>query len=115
MYEQAKIGLRRWVGVEGSCWRAVYGIEDLRKHLPLLLMYYRTYTTHLFFARVFKLRVSKPYEGRIHDFKICKAEGSLPAVFNLGGFLLPRLPKRTFGYRNSSEEKVKKRSLSIFD
>ena len=26
------------------------------------------------------LRVSKPYEGRIHDFEIRKTEGPLPAV-----------------------------------
>ena len=26
------------------------------------------------------LRVSKPYEGRVHDFKIRKTEGPLPAV-----------------------------------
>ena len=26
------------------------------------------------------LRVSKPYEGRVHDFEIRKTEGSLPAV-----------------------------------
>ena len=26
------------------------------------------------------LRVSKPYEGRVHDFEIHKTEGPLPAV-----------------------------------
>ena len=150
-----------------SAWRAAqrrkrvagrpYGIGDLREHLLLLLMYYRTYTTHLFLAQIFKvdeaticrairriaplaervlkikperllsendlqllivdateqrierpknqrdyysgkahactiktevviapngriLRVSKPYEGRVHDFKIRQSEGPLPAV-----------------------------------
>ena len=148
-------------------WRAVqrrkrvagrpYGVGGLREHLLLLLMYYRTYTTHLFLAQIFHvdetticrairriaplaervlkikperlltendlqllivdateqrierpknqrdyysgkkhahtikteivtdakgriLRVSKPYEGRIHDFEIRKTEGALPAV-----------------------------------
>ena len=148
-------------------WRAVqkrkqvagrpYGVGELREHLLLLLMYYRTYTTHLFLAQIFKvdeaticraiqriaplaelvlkikpekllsendlqllivdateqrierpknqrnyysgkkhahtikteivtdskgriLRVSKPYEGRVHDFEIRKTEGPLPAV-----------------------------------
>ena len=133
-----------------------YGIGELREHL-LLLMYYRTYTTHLFLAQIFKvdeaticraikriaplaervlkikperlltendlqllivdateqrierpknqrdyysgkahahtiktevviepngriLRVSKHYEGRVHDFEIRKTEGPLPAV-----------------------------------
>ena len=32
-----------------------YGIGDLREHLVLLLMYYRTYTTHLFLAQIFKV------------------------------------------------------------
>ena len=32
-----------------------YGIGDLREHLLLLLMYYRTYTTHLFLAQTFKV------------------------------------------------------------
>ena len=32
-----------------------YGIGDLREHLLLLLMYYRTYTPHLFFAQIFKV------------------------------------------------------------
>ena len=134
-----------------------YGIGELREHLLLLLMYYRTYTTHLFLAQIFKvdeaticraikriallaerilkikpekllsendlqllivdateqrierpknqrdyysgkahahtikteiviepkgriLRVSKHYEGRVHDFEIRKTEGPLPAV-----------------------------------
>ena len=134
-----------------------YGIGNLREHLLLLLMYYRTYTTHLFLAQIFKvdeaticraikriaplaervlkiklerlltendmqllivdateqrierpknqrdyysekahactiktevviepngciLRVSKPYEGRVHDFEIRKTEGPLPSV-----------------------------------
>jgi len=134
-----------------------YEIVDLLEHLLLLLMYYRTYTTHLFLAQIFKvdeaticraikriaplaerilkikperllsendlqllivdateqrierpknqcdyysgkahahtikteiviepkgriLRVSKPYEGRVHDFEIRKTEGPLPAV-----------------------------------
>ena len=134
-----------------------YGVGDLREHLLLLLMYYRTYTTHLFLGQIFKvdeaticrairriaplaerilkikperllsendlqllivdateqrierpknqrdyysgkahackiktevviapngqiLRVSKPYEGRVHDFKIRQSEGPLPAV-----------------------------------
>lgn len=129
----------------------------MREHLLLLLIYYRTYTTHLFLAQIFKvdetticrairriaplaerilkikpekllsendlqllivdateqrierpknqrdyysgkkhahtikteiitdhkgriLRVSKPYEGRVHDFNIRKTEGPLPAV-----------------------------------
>ena len=30
-----------------------YGIGDLREHLLLLLIYYRTYTTHLFLAQIF--------------------------------------------------------------
>ena len=48
-----------------SAWRAAqkrkavagrpYGVEDLREHLLLLLMYYRTYTTHLFLAQMFKV------------------------------------------------------------
>ena len=48
-----------------SAWRAEqrrkrvagrpYGIGDLREHLLLLLMYYRTYTTHLFLAQIFKV------------------------------------------------------------
>ena len=48
-----------------SAWRAAqkrkrvagrpYGIVDLREHLLLLLMYYRTYTTHLFLAQIFKV------------------------------------------------------------
>ena len=48
-----------------SAWRAAqrrkrvagrpYGIGDLREHLLLLLMYYRTYTTHLFLAQIFKV------------------------------------------------------------
>lgn len=134
-----------------------YRIGDLREHLLLLLVHYRTYTTHLFLAQIFHvdeatvsrsirrimplaerilkikpekllsenelqllivdateqcierpknqrdyysgkkhahtikteiitdpkgriLRVSKPYEGRVHDFKIRKTEGPLPAV-----------------------------------
>ena len=134
-----------------------YRIGDLREHLLLLLVYYRTYTTHLFLAQIFHvdearvsrsirrimplaewilkikpekllsenelqllivdaaepcierpknqrdyysgkkhahtikteiitdpkgriLCVSKPYEGRVHDFKIRKTEGPLPAV-----------------------------------
>ena len=134
-----------------------YGIGELREHLLLLLMYYRTYTTHLFLAQIFKvgetticraikriaplaerilkvkpdpilsendlqllivdateqrierpknqrdyypgkahactiktevviepngriLRVSRLYEGRVHDFEIRKTEGPLPAV-----------------------------------
>ena len=46
-------------------WRAVqkrkqvagrpYGVGDLREHLLLLLIYYRTYTTHLFLAQIFKV------------------------------------------------------------
>ena len=32
-----------------------YGIGDLREHLLLLMMYYRTYTTHLFLAQMFKV------------------------------------------------------------
>ena len=32
-----------------------YGIGDLQEHLLLLLIYYRTYTTHLFFAQIFKV------------------------------------------------------------
>ena len=32
-----------------------YGIGDLREHLLLLLMYYRTYTTHLFLAQIVKV------------------------------------------------------------
>ena len=48
-----------------SAWRAAqkrkliagrpYGIGELREHLLLLLMYYRTYTTHLFLAQIFKV------------------------------------------------------------
>ena len=46
-------------------WRAVqkrkqvagrpYGVGELRGYLLLLLMYYRTYTTHLFWAQIFKV------------------------------------------------------------
>ena len=46
-------------------WRAIqkrkrvagkpYGVGELREHLLLLLMYYRTYTTHLFLAQIFKV------------------------------------------------------------
>ena len=148
-------------------WRAVqkrklvegrpYGVGGLREHLLLLLIYYRTYTTHLFLAQIFHvdeaticraikrvgplaerilkikpekllsendlqllivdateqrverpknqrdyysgkkhahtikteivtdskgriLRVSQPYEGRVHDFEIRKTEGPLPAI-----------------------------------
>ena len=32
-----------------------YEIGELREHLLLLLMYYRTYTTHLFLAQIFKV------------------------------------------------------------
>ena len=32
-----------------------YSVGELRKHLLLLLMYYRTYTTHLFLAQIFKV------------------------------------------------------------
>ena len=32
-----------------------YGIGELREHLLLLLTYYRTYTTHLFLAQIFKV------------------------------------------------------------
>ena len=32
-----------------------YGVGELREHLLLLLMYYRTYTTHLFLAQIFKV------------------------------------------------------------
>ena len=32
-----------------------YGIGELRERLLLLLMYYRTYTTHLFLAQIFKV------------------------------------------------------------
>ena len=45
-----------------------YGIGDLREHLLLLLMYYRTYTIHLFLAQIFKVdetticRVIKRFE-----------------------------------------------------
>ena len=48
-----------------SAWRAAqkrkavagrpYGIGELREHLLLLLIYYRTYTTHLFLAQIFKV------------------------------------------------------------
>jgi len=31
------------------------GIVELREHLLPLLMYYRTYTTHLFLAQIFKV------------------------------------------------------------
>ena len=148
-------------------WRAVqkrkqvagrpYGVGDLREHLLLLLIYYRTYTTYFFLGYIFRVdeatvcrairriaplaerilkikpqrvlseielqflildateqqierpknqrdyysgkkhahtikseividsrkrivQVSKPYEGRIHDFNIRKKEGPLPAV-----------------------------------
>ena len=173
-----KIRLQRMTGVKyenfqkfvsrlNRSWRAVqrrklvagrpYGVGALREHLLLLLIYYRTYTTHLFLAQIFHvdeaticraikrvaplaerilkikpekllsendlqllivdateqrierpknqrdyysgkkhahtikteiitdhkgriLRVSKPYEGRVHDFNIRKTEGPLPAV-----------------------------------
>ena len=158
---------QKFVSRLNRSWRAVqrrklvagrpYGVGDLREHLLLLLIYYRTYTTHLFLAQIFKvdetticrairriaplaerilkikpekllsendlqllivdateqrierpknqrdyysgkkhahtikteiitdhkgriLRVSKPYEGRVHDFNIRKTEGPLPAV-----------------------------------
>ena len=32
-----------------------YGVGELREHLLLLFMYYRTYTTHLFLAQIFKV------------------------------------------------------------
>ena len=32
-----------------------YGVGGLREHLLLLLIYYRTYTTHLFLAQIFKV------------------------------------------------------------
>ena len=134
-----------------------YGVGELREHLLLLLIYYRTYTTHLFLAQIFKVdetttcrairrisplverilkvrperlltendlqllivdateqrierpknqrdyysgkkhahtikteivtdskgrifQVSKPYEGRVHDFEIRKTEGPLPSI-----------------------------------
>jgi len=37
---------------EAGCGRP-YGIGELREHLLLLLMYYRTYTTHLSLAQIF--------------------------------------------------------------
>ena len=45
-----------------------YGIGDLQEHLLLLLIYYRTYTIHLFLAQIFKVdeattcRAIKPFE-----------------------------------------------------
>ena len=158
---------QKFVSRLNRSWRAVqrrklvagrpYGVGALREHLLLLLIYYRTYTTHLFLAQIFNvdetticraiwriaplaerilkikpekllnendlqllivdateqrierpknqrdyysgkkhahtikteivtdskgriLRVSKPYEGRVHDFNIRKTEGPLPAV-----------------------------------
>ena len=38
---------------EMRCQEAIW--EELREHLLLLLMYYRTYTTHLFLAQIFKV------------------------------------------------------------
>ena len=166
-----------------------YRIGDLREHLLLLLVYYRTYTRHLFLAQNFHvdeatvsrsirrimplaerilkikpekllsenelqllivdateqcierpknqrdyysgkkhahtikteiitdpkgriLRVSKPYEGRVHDFKIRKTEGPLPAVPILAdsgyqglqnehsaGVILPKKNRKTALYR----------------
>lgn len=32
-----------------------YGVGELKKHLLLFLMYYRTNTTHLFLAKIFKI------------------------------------------------------------
>ena len=32
-----------------------HGVGELREHLLLLFMYYRTYTTHLFLAQIFKV------------------------------------------------------------
>lgn len=159
-FEKCVSRLKRVWGAEQRRKRVAgrpYGVGDLREHLLLLLMYYRTYTTHLFLAQIFKvdeaticraikriaplaerilkvksnptlsendlqllivdateqrierpknrrayysgkahvctiktevviepkgriLRVSKPYEGRVHDFEIRKTEGPLPAV-----------------------------------
>ena len=56
---------QKFVSRLNRSWRAVqrrklvvgrpYGVGDLREHLLLLLIYYRTYTTHLFLAQIFKV------------------------------------------------------------
>ena len=169
-----------------------YGIGDLREHLLLLLMYYRTYTTHLFLAQIFKvdeaticraikriaplaerilkikperllsendlqllivdateqrierpknqrdyysgkthactiktevviepngriLRVSKPYEGRVHDFEIRKTEGPLSAVPILADSGYQGLQNEHAAAVILSKEKPKNGSLSASD
>ena len=57
-FEKCVSKLKRALGAEQMRKRVAgrpYGIGDLREHLLLLLMYYRTYTTHLFLAQIFKV------------------------------------------------------------
>ena len=57
-FEKCVSRLKRACGAEQRRKRVAgrpYGIGDLREHLLLLLMYYRTYTTHLFLAQMFKV------------------------------------------------------------
>lgn len=57
-FEKCVSKLKRAWGAEQRRKRVAgrpYGIGDLREHLLLLLMYYRTYTTHLFLAQIFKV------------------------------------------------------------
>ena len=70
-FEKCVSKLKRAWGAEQRRKRVAgrpYGIGDLREHLLLLLMYYRTYTTHLFLAQIFKVdeaticRVIKRFE-----------------------------------------------------
>ena len=57
-FEKCVSRLKRACGAEQRRKRVAgrpYGIGDLREHLLLLLMYYRTYTTHLFLWQIFKV------------------------------------------------------------
>ena len=60
-----------------------YGVGDLREHLLLLLMYYRTYTTHLFFAQIFK----------VDEATICRA---IKRIAPLAERVLKIKPERLF-------------------
>ena len=54
MCEEAKAHMESGTEAEVRCWTTVW-VGDLREHLLLLLIYYRTYTTHLFLAQIFKV------------------------------------------------------------
>ena len=54
MREEAKTRMASGAEAEASCWSAVWD-WGLAGDLLLLLMYYRTYTTHLFLAQIFKV------------------------------------------------------------